>query len=434
MAAFLPLLSHPEHAYVAWWQDHAIDRAAFLSHVARVAESLPANAYAINLCEDRYLFIVAFAAALVRGQTNLLPANRSVGELAALQNAYGDSHALHDHALRALIDAVSPPSASAPPAIATDQIAAIAFTSGSTGQPKPNPKTWVSLVAGAQLAARRFNFRPGMAVVATVPPQHMYGLETSVLLPLIAGLCVHGGRPFFPDDLRVALAALPEPRVLITTPAHLRVCAASALDWPPLTFMISATAPLSAQLAAQSERVFRAPVLEIYGCTEAGSMASRRTIDGDQWRFYDGLAAYEDNGRYFVHGGHLANGVALDDVLEMSANGRFKLLGRHEDMVNIAGKRASLANLNHQLNAIPGVSDGAFIAPDPSVDGVQRLAALVVAPELSVKQIRAQLAQRLDPAFLPRPLYKVDALPRNATGKLPRQELLALLARLKKPS
>ena len=56
-----------------------------------------------------------------------------------------------------------------------------------------------------------------------------------------------------------------------------------------------------------------------------------------------------------------------------------------------------------------------------------RLAALVVAPALSEAEILAVLRAAIDPVFLPRPLRRVGALPRNATGKLPRDALLQAL-------
>jgi acyl-coenzyme A synthetase/AMP-(fatty) acid ligase len=84
--------------------------------------------------------------------------------------------------------------------------------------------------------------------------------------------------------------------------------------------------------------------------------------------------------------------------------------------------------LNTQLNAIPGVVDGAFFLREGATGstGVSRLAAVVVAPGLSVAALTEQLRQRVDPVFLPRPLLIVENLPRNATGKLPQQALQVL--------
>jgi len=97
-------------------------------------------------------------------------------------------------------------------------------------------------------------------------------------------------------------------------------------------------------------------------------------------------------------------------------------------MVNVAGKRSSFAYLNTQLNAIPGVIDGAFFLSEglTGSTGVVRLAAAVVAPGMSVAALTESLRQRIDPVFLPRPLLLVERLPRNATGKLPQQALQGL--------
>jgi acyl-coenzyme A synthetase/AMP-(fatty) acid ligase len=127
-------------------------------------------------------------------------------------------------------------------------------------------------------------------------------------------------------------------------------------------------------------------------------------------------------------GGHIETTALMNDVIEPVSDDLFLLHGRIADLINIAGKRQSLTGLDHLLNAIPGVVDGAFYMPDESgTDQVTRLAACVVAPGLNARQVLAALRVHLDPVFLPRPLLFVDALPRNSTGKLPRTALQALL-------
>jgi acyl-coenzyme A synthetase/AMP-(fatty) acid ligase len=69
----------------------------------------------------------------------------------------------------------------------------------------------------------------------------------------------------------------------------------------------------------------------------------------------------------------------------------------------------------------------AFFMPH---DHVTRLSACVVAPSLTAAQISAELRKRIDPVFLPRPLLFAESLPRNSTGKLPRQALQALISEL----
>jgi acyl-coenzyme A synthetase/AMP-(fatty) acid ligase len=127
-----------------------------------------------------------------------------------------------------------------------------------------------------------------------------------------------------------------------------------------------------------------------------------------------------------VHGSHLPEDVMIPDIIEMVAGNAFRLLGRHQDVINIAGKRGSLAELNQRLNAMPGVNDGVIFMPRDS----NRLAAMVVAPALSLADIRHYLDSRVEAVFLPRPIYLVAGLPRQETGKLARKAVLELFERL----
>jgi acyl-coenzyme A synthetase/AMP-(fatty) acid ligase len=412
---------------IAWRQGQPISRTVFLRHVERTVRHLPPARFILNLCEDRYHFMVAFAAVGVNGQTNLLPSSRASLHLQQLAGAYSNSRQITDRDLVSWLERdATKDTAHSIPSLSSTQVMAIAFTSGSTGDAKPNPKSWGELISGAWQAQQRFGFDPATALVATAPPQHMYGLETSIMTPLVSGVSIDSGRPFFPDDVRAALARVPAPRVLITTPVHLHACVQADLRWPEVRFLISATAPLSPTLATQAEQVFDAPVLEIYGCTEAGSIASRRTLDGDRWRLYRGFQL-DDRA---LSGAHLPEPVLLNDQIEKCSATEFKLLGRCEDVINVAGKRSSLAYLNHQLNEITGVVEGIFVLPDVTGTKVQRLMALVVAPHLGQRQLLTALADRLDPVFLPRPLIKVTALPRNETGKITREAVLTLVTQL----
>jgi len=405
----------------------------FLADAARLAAALPDRSYLLNLCTDRYHFAIGFAAALLRRQVTLLPPNETPDLIERLVSQYPGLHCLSDRStgIGSLETMVFPelddPGPVAPPIpdVPETQIAAIVFTSGSTGDPVPYRKTWGSLVrvAAAEIEILRLRARPGMALIGTVPPQHVFGLEASVLVPMQGGLAVHARRPFYPADIRAELAALPRPRALVTTPVHLRALLAEQDELPPADFLLCATAPLSPQLAAQAEARFGAPLHEIYGCTESGGIASRRTVESNEWRAMKRVALRTDGTGTWVKGGHVEADVLLADVIELRGRGRFLLHGRTADLVNIAGKRTSLAHLNYHLNSIPGVRDGTFVVPDQGSEAVTRLSAYVVAPGLTRASLLAALRQRIDAAFLPRPLHFVEALPRNETGKLPRRAL-----------
>jgi acyl-coenzyme A synthetase/AMP-(fatty) acid ligase len=120
--------------------------------------------------------------------------------------------------------------------------------------------------------------------------------------------------------------------------------------------------------------------------------------------------------------------VALADVIETTDHRTFRLVGRSADMVNIAGKRASLAGLGQLLVTIEGVKDGVVISPESSGGTeVRRLVAIVVAPGVSADTIRNAFRRSVDPVFVPRRIILVDQLPRNETGKLPMDRLWALV-------
>jgi acyl-coenzyme A synthetase/AMP-(fatty) acid ligase len=436
----LPLIAGFEAtAPLLWQRGTALTAGQFLVQVLALAEALPDRPYLVNLCEERANFLVAWCAALVRGQTNLLPASRAPQVIADAQASYPDNHSVDDERVQQALARASAARAPAVPQIAADHIVQIGFTSGSTGTPTAHAKRWGSLHFNTRFNAERIRecigaIGPSSAptVIATVPPQHMYGTETSVLLPLLARIGVHAARPLFPADVAGALAQVPAPRVLVTTPVHLRTLLASRQEFPPLAVVVSATAPLDAALALRVAADLKAPLLEMFGSTETCVIATRLTASESGWRLYPGVILEPESDHTWVRAPWFDQATRLQDVVQI-AQGRMLLRGRNVDMIEIAGKRASLSDLTRRLLAIPGVEDAVVFQPSDAeaeaqgVARVQRVAAAVVAPALSVAQILNALAPGVDPVFLPRPLLPVAQLPRNELGKTTRAQLLALL-------
>jgi acyl-coenzyme A synthetase/AMP-(fatty) acid ligase len=416
-------------------------------HVAAV---LPERQHVLNACGDRYRFTVAFAASLVARKISLLPSTHTPEVIRQLTEFAPDVFCLTDDP-RCQIDlpqvrfpeALRPGQAEAargsqgvwpPVEIEEERLAAYVFTSGSTGTPVPYRKTWGRLVHCVRYEAERLGLLDGRshAIVGTVPPQHMYGFESTVLLALQSGNAFSAGRPFYPADVSSELSSVPRPRMLVSTPVHLRTILAADIQLPSCDLVLSATAPLSQNLAREVEQRCETRLLEIYGSTETGQIASRRTAETVEWQLFTGVRLFADQEQTWAEGGHIEQPTPLCDVLEVTARDRFLLHGRLSDLVNIAGKRSSLSYLNHQLNAIPGVVDGAFFVrdeEDSSSTGVTRVAALVVAPGLDAASVTDQLRRRIDPVFLPRPLLFVESLPRNETGKLPHDALRSVALR-----
>jgi len=439
-----PLLAgHLPDSVLAWRGGRPITAGAFLADVQALAAQLPAQGALVNLCGDRYRFAVGLAAGMLRGHCSLLPPNALPDTLARLRVEQPTLYALSDDpqlqlvgvpVLPCLACGELPALDGAVPEVPADQVAATLLTSGSTGAPQPHAKTWGQLRLNIQAEAQRLaesltcavdpGVSPlaGVSLVATVPGQHSYGFESSVWLALLSGAAFDAGRPYFPADIAVALARLPRPRALVTTPFHLKTLLAAEIELPEVDLVLSATAPLSPQLAQLCETRLKGPLIEIYGCTEAGQVATRRTALGATWETFGELRISRrgqgDAEQYWVQGGHVAMPTPLSDVLDLDDERHFRLLGRANDVINVAGKRSSLAHLNHQLNSIPGMVDGAFWLPDDEPDGVVRPVAFVVAPELSSQAIVQALRQRVEAVFVPRRVVHVAALPREATGKL----------------
>jgi acyl-coenzyme A synthetase/AMP-(fatty) acid ligase len=447
-------------APLAWRQGEPISRLHYLAAVPALAARLPAGGTMLNVTGDRYRFAVGLGAALVRGQSNLMPPNHTPDTVARLRARFPGVYGLTDRAEPGLdlpliehdtLASVAPAvvltgGSNEVPQFDDDALAAQVLTSGSTGAPVPHAKHWGLLTlntrAGAQRLAREMG-RPslaGVTLIATVPPQHMYGFESTVLIALLGGAAFDAERPFYPADIVRALERAPRPRMLVTTPFHLKLLLDSGLALPPIDLALCATAPLSPQLAMRAEAALAAPLMEIYGCTEAGQVASRLPTTGVEWHVYSGLQLSGDGTETVVQGGHVPEATQLADVIEVVDASTFRLLGRSNDLINIAGKRSSLAHLNYHLNMIPGVLDGAlWLPPDDAAGGVVRLVAFVVAPTLSEQALHdavlGGMRERVDPAFLPRRIVRVAELPREpSTGKLPTGPFNAWVARVLSPA
>ena len=323
----LALIRHFEAGSVlAYHNGAAIRVERFLHEVVELARLLPQKSCVLNACTDRYRFCVALAAALVRGQVTLLPPNQTQDMLERLRSRYADLYVLTDArdqdtsrlpTLRFPDFAAGAGGSVEVPTIPASQAAVLMFTSGSTGEPVPHEKSWGTLVESGSAEAGRLGLARGTVVLGTVPPQHMYGLESTVLMPLQAGCAIHGGRPFYPADICDALESLPRPRAIVTTPVHLRTLVAETLTVPAVDLIVCATAPLTPQLAAEAEARFRSALYEIYGCTEAGQVASRRTVEAAEWQPLPGMRLSQDERGTWVRGGHVHEAVLLSDLIEL---------------------------------------------------------------------------------------------------------------------
>lgn len=430
----IPLVEREPQAAFARAGDKFITAGQFCADINAVAETLPDTRYLVNLCQERYTFTVCFFAALARGVTNLLPSRREP-EFAQNLDAYEDLCVASDKEADG-VDVclnLNPGSngSSTAPAQSGETLAAVAFTSGSTGEPQAHAKSWEMLDTWRRVHWRYLPGEPQeeRGLVATVPSWHMYGLEWAMLLPTVAPLTLHCGPDFYPQDVATALTSFRKPSVLVSTPVHLR--AMRKLPSPPanVSTVLSATAPLDDTLTREIENTLSAEIFEIYGCSEIGSLASRFPGEEIAWEFFDCFDVAYDEGAVTINHRTLPEPVTLADQFKQLDAARYELEGRNTDIIKVGGKRESLARLNNLLLGVDGVEDGVLY--DPASYGLAdsgRLAALVVAPGLNASDIRTALAREMDVAFLPRPIRFVDALPRDRTSKLRMADLASMIA------
>lgn len=408
----------------------------YLGQAQALSRALPESAHVINVCGGRHAFLVAFGAALIRGQVSLLPPGHARGDWERLLAAHPGATLLGDErpadAPASWIDVTpwlaSDAYASTVPAIEAGRTAAILFTSGSTGESVGHAKTWGQLWSGASTWADALGWgdTTQLAVLGSVPPQHMFGLEATVMLPLYAGVPVHMHRPLLPADVAAALDREGRDFWWMTTPLHLRATLASSIDAPRLVGIVSSTMSLPPAAATAAETRWKAPVVEIYGSTETGALATRRTASEEHWHPLPDVTLRTQDGGVVAEGPRVGAPMRLGDILEFAPDGRFLWRGRVADLVKVAGKRASLAALERRLQEIDGVDDGAFFVPDATGDEVKRLAAFYVSSTLEPEAVVEALRQAVDAVFVPRPLFRVARLPRNANGKLTRSALSEL--------
>ena len=422
---------------VAFYKRSIIDWQVFEKHVANVRQRCLADQLdnancrkVLNLCEDHYHFMVCFTASLLEGLTTVMPSNRSQGEIERLLNVQEGMRSVDDSDIENVIQQNLNASVNAEHidlnTIPKSFVAAEIYSSGSTGAPTVNPKTWQQLVIGAKQVFLRFSLdkHVSVSIIATVPPQHMFGFEMAIIMPLVCGAIIYHKQPFYPLDVQQAMCEMPSPRVLVTTPIQLKACNTINEAWPEIEFVLSATSPMPENVAKNAEAIMNTAVNEIYGCSEVGAIATRQMTVNTDWEVLPAYSLKVDTEAVVLMLSTQNLPIVLPDTLKMTAERFFRLQGRNIDLIKIGGKRGSLTDITQQIKSLKGVDDAVVFLPGEEIDQRLRLAALVVAPGMTEKKIREGLKKNIDPVFLPRPVCIVDSLPYNTMGKLPRNKIL----------
>ncbi len=307
------------------------------------------------------------------------------------------------------------------------------FTGGSTGKPRVWTKTVANIMGEAWYMSRRFSFEPDDVVLATVPPVHIYGLLFSVLAPLLAGAQVVNKTVFMPAEI-VQVLARQRVSVFVSGPAHYRALRQGKLEAPALRLATSSGGMLD---QADAERFFNdsgVGVVDIFGSTETGGIATRpRSQGGESWIALDVVNWKILGDRLYVNSPFLSPKLHLDedaffltsDRVHAAGAGKFFLLGRADGVVKVAGKRVDLLEVEQKIRSLDFVWDAHVLALDSKVRGSEIVALVVM--DCTTDDLRARLENILESQAIPRRMLKVRQIPRTETGKPHREEILKII-------
>jgi acyl-coenzyme A synthetase/AMP-(fatty) acid ligase len=281
-----------------------------------------------------------------------------------------------------------------------------------------------NLFGEARLLAQRFGIGPSDTILAAVPPYHIYGMLFSVLLPLVSGARVIAETPFLPREIE-GLAEQHGASVLVAAPAHYRALAAGGVGIPGLRMAFSSGGFLDEGDGLRFGELSHTRVVEVYGSTETGGIASRCRQDGEaDWEPFPVIEWGVDGERLCVRSPFLSPGLELrkdgmfitGDRVERVPGGRFRLLGRADGVVKVGGKRVDLEDVRRRLLALHGVRD-ALVLGLPLPGGRETEVVALVVGDGDEPAWRHAASGVLEPAQRPRRFVKVESLPLTAAGK-----------------
>jgi acyl-coenzyme A synthetase/AMP-(fatty) acid ligase len=429
----------PERSFVCGGASYA--------EVYRLAAGLrhrfgPRNPRGPGLClalEDKALVAAALLAALAGGPPLLLPHALSAQGLEQLHQRTDCTIALVDgvRPLPAAMQAVSVKPLAAPLSGHNQDVPGEAdllriFTGGSTGTPQIWSKTAVNLFCEGFFLAHHFQVGATDTILATIPPYHIYGLLYSVIMPLVAGATVIEETPSFPNEI-VATIRRHQSTILAAVPAHYRVLRDKALG---LRLAFSSAGMLDREDAEEFARHNPQGIVEVYGSTETGGIATRVRVHGEeQFTPFSHISWKRGEGRLAVASPYLSPELGVDgdgyfltnDRIEINENDGFSLKGRIDTITKVGGKRVDLDEICRLIKGMEAVVDCYVIAlPEPS-GREHRICALVEGERVDCQGLLKTLGLCLEPYALPKRLKKVDKIPMTGSGKYDREAIILML-------
>ncbi|MBU0943118.1 MAG: acyl--CoA ligase [Proteobacteria bacterium] len=392
--------------------------------------------------EEKSLIAAALLAALATGSVLLLPHSFSARALQQMQELTGFRAAIVDgeRELPPGTECLSAPSEGGFTPLSWAGGAARRellrlFTGGSTGAPKIWSKTAGNIFGEAFYMAHRYGIGPQDCIAATISPYHIYGLLFSVLIPLVASAKVVAETPCFPTEI-VTVVEQEAATVFASVPAHYR-----ALRGRNTATLLRLAFSSAGMLEQGDNEDFclrnEVPIVEVYGSTETGGLATRNRKEGQE--YFTPLEPVEwkiREERLYVRSPFLSPDVPGNqegyflsgDRVKAQGESSFSLHGRADAITKVGGERVDLDEIRDVLQKQPGVQE-CVVVPLADPGGRQnRIAALVCGQGLDLGLLKKGLAASLEPLARPRLIKKVSHIPLTKSGKYDRDAIISLLS------
>ncbi len=345
-----------------------------------------------------------------------------------------------------------------------DAIAIIAYTSGTTGRSKGAMLLHRNLISNIQAVCSAWQWSATDHLLLTLPLFHVHGLLVGLNGTLVSGASVELRRHFDAAQVYNALRSEPITMFFGVPTMYTRLLAEAELRTEPprpIRLYVSGSAPLSPQTFHTFEQVFGQPILERYGMTETGMNLTNpyngehrpgsigMPFPGQEARVVDVRTREPVGpgtvGEIEVRGPHVfagywnqpaatAESFTTDgwfhtgDLGFVSDDGYFTITGRAKELIISGGYNIYPREVEEVLQGCPGVAEVAIVG-HPDGDLGERVVAAVVRsdPSLTTEAVVAFCRSRLASYKKPREVFFVDALPRNALGKVQKHILSAQL-------
>jgi malonyl-CoA/methylmalonyl-CoA synthetase len=343
-------------------------------------------------------------------------------------------------------------------AMATDDLAAILFTSGTTGRPKGAMLTHGNLASNVAALFESWQFSSDDVILHSLPLFHAHGLFVCLHLGLYSGATLRMLPKF---DAGKVIADLDNVSVFMGVPTfYTRLLEDAGFTHEAasgLRLFISGSAPLLPSVFTAFEARTGHRILERYGMTETVMITSNpytqqgrlpgtvgfplpgvsvRVVDGDRRDMVTGevgeiemkgpnlCAGYwrrpEATAESFYEDGYFRTG----DTGFLDNEGRLTIAGRSKDLIISGGYNVYPAEIEMLLAEVPGVQDVAvFGVPHPDFGEAVMAAITTTGHEFEMTAMDTLIAERLAKFKRPKAVHVLDAFPRNAMGKILKQEL-----------